>query len=146
MSNILPFKKKVQSPKVPNSPRISMDGCNFEENGIGMLLGDGVDVEMKDTTFKRNGVGIVAGDLDEQFLHILKSATAPERFKFAQELGDISKVQEPSEITELILKSTLGQKLTNIASVATVSTWLSNIIQGASTIELDQLILTIMGG
>lgn len=146
MSKILPFKKKKQLPKVPAGPSITMDGCHFGKNGIGMLLGDGVDVEMNNTTFTENRVGIVAGDLDEQFLHILKSATAPERFKFAQELGDISKVKDSSERAELIFKSTLGQKLTNIASVATVSTWLSNIIQGTSTIELDKLIQIIMGG
>lgn len=145
MSKILPFKKKAQQLNTPKGPMISMEDCHFEKNGIGMLLGEGVEVDMKTTKFIDNGVGIVAGELDEQFLQLLKSATVSERFKYAQELGDIAKCENAEIRSELISKSTIGQKLTNIASVATVSTWLANVIDGASKIDLDILIKTIMG-
>ncbi len=123
-----------------------MEDCHFEKNKIGMSLGDRVDVEMRGTTFIENGIGIIAGDLDKKFLHILQSATGLERFKFAEEIRDISKVEETCDRAELISRSTLGQKLTNIANVATVTKWLSDIIQGVSTIELDKLIEAVMGG
>ncbi|WP_417437872.1 hypothetical protein [Idiomarina sp.] len=146
MSKILPFKKKTQKVRPPTKgPTISMKGCHFEKNGIGMLLGEGVEVDMKTTKFTDNGIGIVAGELDEQFLQILKSATAAERFKYAQEVGDIAKCENSEKRSKLIANSSIGQKLANIANVATASTWLTNVIDGASKIDLDKLIQTIMG-
>jgi len=145
MSKVLPFKKKNQQPNTPKGPMITMEDCHFEKNGIGMLLGEGVEVDVKTTKFIDNGVGVVAGELDEQFLQLLKSATASERFKYAQELGDIAKCENAEIRSDLISKSTIGQKLTGVANIATVSAWLENVIDGASKIDFEGLIQTIMG-
>ena len=145
MTKSLPFKKKKQTFSPLKVATISMEGCHFEKNGIGMLLGESVQVDMKATKFINNGIGVVAGELDEQFLHLIKSATPAERFKYAQEVGDIAKCDNLEKRSELIANSSIGQKLANKANVATVSTWLSNVIDGASKIDLDKLIQTIMG-
>lgn len=154
MSKPLPFKKKkpivnfVQGAPILNHKKgasIRFQGCDIRDNGIGMLLGDGVEVDMINTTLAGNGVAIVAGDLNEQFLHLLKSATVTDRFKFAQEIGDIAKCSDPVTRSQMISKSTIGQKLANIANIATVSSWLADVIDGVSTIDLDKLIQTIMG-
>jgi len=145
MSKVLPFRKKKAQHEAPKQTTISLDGCHFEKNGIGMLLGEDVKAELKDTKFIDNGVGIVAGELDERFLDLLKSASAAERFKYAQELNDIAKAENDMVRNKLISRSTLGKKLAHLASIATVSSWLQSIVKGVSKIDLDKLIQTIMG-
>jgi hypothetical protein len=140
MSKILPFRKKTPIVNTENGSSIIMEDCRFERNGIGMLLGEGVTVDMKGTNFLENGVGIIAGDLNEQILLLLKSSTLSERFKFAQELGEIKECSDPKLRSEIICTSTIGQKLSNLASIATVCSWLEQVIDGLSEVDLDMLL------
>ncbi len=151
MTNVIPFRRKkvVETEPKKNSPMgasIKMTDCHLEGNGIGMLLGDGVEVDMDNTRFVNNGAGIVAGSLDEQFLQILKTATATERFKFANELSGIVGESDNQKRQELIKKSSLGQKLSTVANVATVGSWLGEVIEGVSSMDLNTVMQTIMGG
>ncbi|WP_025820677.1 hypothetical protein [Shewanella marina] len=151
MTNVIQFRRKKVVDTKPEKnfsmgSSIKMTNCHLEGNGIGMLLGDGVEVNMDNTRFVNNGTGIIAGSLDEQLLQMLKTATTTERFNYANELSNIVDEPDTKKRQELIKKSNLGQKLSTVANVATVGSWLGGIIGGVGSIDLNTVMQTIMGG
>lgn len=122
-----------------------MSDCHFEENGIGMLLGEGVEVEMDTTTFLNNGMGIVAGSTDEKFLQALSESKPQERLGFANELNQFASIPDKELRTQEIEKSSISRKLSSIANIATVTTWLNEVIEGVSSVDFEALLNTIMG-
>ncbi|WP_215402809.1 hypothetical protein [Vibrio gigantis] len=144
MSNVIPFRKKPTSTQHPTTT-IKMSGCHFEENGIGMLLGEGVEVDMDTTTFLNNGMGIVAGSIDEKFLQTLSESLPKERLGFANELNQFANISDKKSRLKEIEKSSISRKLSSIANIATVSTWLNEVIEGVSSVDFEVLLNTIMG-
>ncbi|MEZ8317657.1 hypothetical protein [Vibrio splendidus] len=144
MSNVIPFRKKPTSTQHPKTT-IKMSDCHFEENGIGMLLGEGVEVEMDTTTFLNNGMGIVAGSTDEKFLQALSESKPQERLGFANELNQFASIPDKELRTQEIEKSSISRKLSSIANIATVTTWLNEVIEGVSSVDFESLLNTIMG-
>lgn len=144
MSNVIPFRKKPTSTQRPKTT-IKMSDCHFEENGIGMLLGEGVEVEMDTTTFLNNGMGIVAGSTDEKFLQALSESKPQERLGFANELNQFASIPDKELRRQEIEKSSISRKLSSIANIATVTTWLNEVIEGVSSVDFEALLNTIMG-
>ncbi|MEZ8343471.1 hypothetical protein AB6D05_15310 [Vibrio cyclitrophicus] len=149
MSKVLPFRNKAQPPSsdVPEKPSPSaiFENCRFEENTVGAVFED-YDFEMKNTDFVKNGIGVVAGTNDEQLLKILSQCSAMERFKFAGELSEISKVEDGTQQEKMLRESSIVKKLAVLSDVATATAWLKDIYDGISTIDLETLIQKLMGG
>ena len=152
MSNQLPDHETNSATKLdessPRQPSVKIGTGHFEKNGIGIVtFGQPGAVEMDKATFIDNGVAIVSmhESIDEKLLQALSQFGAKERFEFANELSDIAKADSSQQET-MIRESSVVEKLSAVADVATVSTWLANIYAGASAIDFDKLIQTIMGG
>ncbi|EMR36977.1 MULTISPECIES: hypothetical protein [Vibrio] len=145
MSNVIPFRKKPVLTQKPKTT-IKMSGCHFEENGVGMLLGEGVEVDMESTTFLNNGAGIVAGSIDERILQILSESQPKERFRFANELSQFANISDIDQRTKEIEQSSLASKLSTASNLATVTTWINDVIEGVSSVDFEVLLNAIMGG
>jgi hypothetical protein len=147
MSKVIPFRKKTtpanRSPET--NSMIKMKDCHFEDNGIGMLLGEGVEVDMDSTTFLNNGAAIVAGSIDDQMLKLLADSLPSERFGFAADLDRISKIPNKEQRIQEIEKSSLASKLSSVANLATVTTWLNDVVEGVSNVDFESVLNTIMG-
>lgn len=149
MTNVLPFRKKkvvVNKPENTHS-RSSMKftDCHFEDNGIGMLLGEGVDVDMGNTTFVKNGIGVVAGSLDERLLQTIEMASREERFKYAGELSEIKAATDKQKRDVLIKKSSFFQRLSTVADAVTVGTWVNLMLTGNGPVVFEHVMKAIMG-
>ena len=145
MSNVIPFRKKQDLTQAPKTT-IKMRDCHFEDNGVGMLLGEGVEVDMGTTTFLNNGMGIISGSIDERILQILSDSQPKERFGFANELNQLSNISDVEMRTKEIEKSSLAHKLSAAANLATVTTWVNDVIEGVASVDFEVLLNTIMGG
>jgi len=108
-----------------------MDGCSFEGNGIGVLAGEGVHIDMKNSKFIDNGTAIVVGKIDSQIIAALKTLPLIERAKIVGELDEISREPSVQRREEIIKRSTLANKLSVIANFAVVSDWVSGLVTGA---------------
>jgi hypothetical protein len=146
---ILPFRKKPNPPAVPSAPSraaISMKDCRFENNGVGVLVGGNVEIDMTNTSFVGNGIGVVAGNIDEQILQALGQLPVSDRFVIAGEIGEISRAGSAEQREEIIRGSTLANRLSVVANAATIAQWISGVVTGlSSTVGLDRLVRTLMG-
>ena len=143
MSNVIPFRKKPVFSKM--EPDLKMKGCHFEGNGIAMLLGENVTVDMTDTKVINNGAGIIKGSIDDNILSIIAQSSKIERFKFATELDRISNIEDKNERKEEIQKTTIVKKLSTVANIATVTTWISDVVDGVSKVDFNDLLNMIIG-
>lgn len=135
MSNVFP---KME-------PDLKMTGCHFEGNGIAMLLGENVTVDMTDTKVINNGAGIIKGSIDDNILSIISQSSKIERFKFATELDRISNIEDKNVRKEEIQKTTIVKKLSTVANIATVTTWISDVVDGVSQVDFNDLLNMIIG-
>ena len=138
-----PVEKKA--PHSPYASKVTMSNCTIEDNGVGMIVGEGYEIAMHDTNVVGNRIGVVAGSLDDNCLQVLKESNSTERFKFASELNVFDSIEDPQERNAAISKSSLVEKLTAVANAATITTWLEKILSGASNIEYSQLFQLLMG-
>jgi hypothetical protein len=146
---ILPFRKKPNPPVVPSVPgraAISIKGCSFENNGIGVLVGENVEVDMTDTSFVGNGIGVAAGSIDEQILQALGQLPMSDRFVIVGEIREIARAGSAEQREEIIRGSTLANRLSVVANAATIAQWISGVVTGLSaTVGLDRLVGAVMG-
>jgi hypothetical protein len=147
---ILPFKRKPTAvpsdPKVPKAPSLSFDGCHFVDNNVGLLAGDGVNIEMKDSHFNGNQIAVMAGTIDAKILAALGQFSRSDRAKAYLELEEIANAPNIEQRQELIKKSTLADRLSTIANATTIAEWVSEVVAGAnSQLGLSDLFKSLIG-
>jgi hypothetical protein len=146
---ILPFRKKP-NPFVTLSNQgqasISMQGCSFKNNGVGVRVGEGVTVDMVNTSFEGNGIGVLAGSIEAQILQTLGQLPVADRFVIAGEIREMSRAGSSEEREEMIKGSILANRLSLVANAATIVEWISGVVTGlSSTVNLDRVVQTLMG-
>ncbi len=124
----------------------TFEGCTFNNNGIGIHNEACVPMNMKNTHFNNNGIGIVNGTTEQRFLDTLIRDGADQRFQYCQDLNKIKEETDEEVKYNLIKESSISKRLSSFASIATISTWLKNIIDGTGDLKWNEVLKALMGG